>query len=363
MPYFYDALNGNDITASRITAEVTNADSVTLVRGDVVYLFGATGNRASVKLASAVGDITSSTTFGIVEDTIAPNNIGTIVNQGVIDGLNLGAYSPGDSIWLSTTAGDFTNVKPVAPTHTVFLGVVERANNGNGQIYVKVQNGYELGELHNVLTNGATTGQVLTYDGATSLWTHKSTDYDPMLSALGMSSLTPETMPRTAAAAAGNTVSGEVHLSFFTAAQTKTVSNISMVTSGTAAATVTTIRLGLYTVDGSGNVTLVARTANDTTLFNATNATFTRPFNTTGGFPSSYELVAGTRYAVGFIVVATTRPSLYHCPTQNAAITSLAPRMAAVLASQTDLPTTINTVGGASPAYADVNRQYYARLS
>ena len=364
MPYWYDSItDGGDITATRMTAEVTNADSVTLVRGDVVYLFGATGNRASVKRASNVGDPTSATTFGFVEDTIAPNNIGTIVTHGVIDGINLGAYDEGDILWLAATAGDFTKVKPVAPAHTVFLGVCERANAGNGQIYVKVQNGYELGELHNVLTNGATNGQVLTYDSSTQLWTHRSTEYDPMLAALGMSSATPETMPRVVASAAGTTLSGEVHLSFFTPAEDKTISNLTMVTSTTAAAGATLIRMGLYTVDGSGNVTLVARTASDTTLFNAINTPFTRAFSTTGGYPATYALVAGTRYAVGFIVVATTRPALYHSSTQNAAMTSLAPRMSAVLASQADLPTTINTVGGASPAYADVNRQYYARLS
>lgn len=363
MPYWYDSLNGTAISAERLVAEVTNADSVTLVRGDVVYLYGAVGNRASVKLAYNTDDLYSSKTIGVVEDTIAPNHTGTVVTQGVIDGINLGAYNEGDILWLAATPGDFTEIKPIAPAHTVFVGVVERANAGNGQIFVKPQNGYELGELHNVLTNGATNGQVLTYDSSTLLWTHRNTEYDPMLGALGMGSATPETMPRVSAAAAGNTVSGEVHLAFFTAAENKTVSNISMVTSGTAAATVTLIRMGLYTVDGSGNVTLVAQTASDTALFNAINTTFTRAFSTTGGYPASYNLVAGTRYAVGFIVVATTRPTLYHGPTQNLAITSLEPRMAAVLASQSDLPTAINTVGGASPAYSNVNRQYYARLS
>ena len=184
-----------------------------------------------------------------------------------------------------------------------------------------------------------------------------------LLGVLNMDGDRPETMPRISAAAAGNTASGEVHLSFFTPAENVTISNISMVTSGTAAATVTLIRMGLYTVDGSGNVALVAQTASDTTLFNAINTTFTRAFSTTGGYPATYNLVAGTRYAVGFIVVATTRPTLYHGSTQNLAITSLEPRIAAVLASQSDLPTAINTVGGASPAYSNVNRQYYARLS
>jgi hypothetical protein len=55
----------------------------------------------------------------------------------------------------------------------VYIGVVERANAGNGQIYVKPQNGYELDEIHDVLITSPATGQVLTYEAATSLWKNR----------------------------------------------------------------------------------------------------------------------------------------------------------------------------------------------
>ncbi len=38
-------------TATTLTATVTNAESVAITKGQVVYAFGATGNRMSVKLA------------------------------------------------------------------------------------------------------------------------------------------------------------------------------------------------------------------------------------------------------------------------------------------------------------------------
>ena len=100
---------------------------------------------------------------------------------------------------------------------------------------------------------------------------------DGLFGVLNMDGDRPETMPRISAAAAGNTASGEVHLSFFTPAENVTISNITMVTSGTAISGATTVRMGLYTVDGSGNVALVAQTASDTTLFNATNTTLPAP--------------------------------------------------------------------------------------
>jgi len=48
--------------------------------------------------------------------------------------------------------------------------VVERANNGNGRLYVRIQNGYEMDELHNVSAQNPTNGQVLIYNESTSLW-------------------------------------------------------------------------------------------------------------------------------------------------------------------------------------------------
>jgi hypothetical protein len=156
---------------SMVVAYVRNAETTTLAKGEVVYLFGASGNRAKVKRASNGGDPTSSKTMGIVAEPIAANQVGFIVTQGVIAGLSLGSpYTEGDQLYLGAVAGTFTRVKPVAPAHTVFLGVVERANAGNGQIYVKPQNGLELEELHDVLITSPTTGQTILWDGATSLW-------------------------------------------------------------------------------------------------------------------------------------------------------------------------------------------------
>jgi hypothetical protein len=158
-----------------IYAYVTNADSTTINLGDAVYLFGATGNRASVKKASSSAESTSSKTLGLAAMSIAPNNTGMIITQGTLGGLNLGSYTAGDTIYLGTTAGSITNVKPSAPTNLVVIGVVERANNGNGQILVKVQNGFELSELHDVLINGTlASGNTLIYDATASLWKNAS---------------------------------------------------------------------------------------------------------------------------------------------------------------------------------------------
>ena len=151
-------------------AYATNAESVTINKGQPVYMFAASGDRVSVKLAYNTGDATSAKTLGVCAENIAAGQAGMILCQGVQDGLNLGAYTAGDTLYLGATAGTLTNTKPYAPNHLVYIGVVERANAGNGRLYVRVQNGFEMDELHNVSAQNPSNGQVLIYNASTSLW-------------------------------------------------------------------------------------------------------------------------------------------------------------------------------------------------
>ena len=159
---------------------VTNDDSVTLTKGMPVYAFSGTGDRITVKRANNTGDATSAQTVGLVlSSSIASGQKGIIMVQGLLDGLSTlptSTFADGDAVYLGDTDGSITNVKPSAPNHLVYLGVVTTASNGSaGRMYVRVQNGYELQELHNVaLTSPPTNNDVLTYETATSLWKNKS---------------------------------------------------------------------------------------------------------------------------------------------------------------------------------------------
>jgi len=164
----YDGTNFQTlgVAPNQLFAYVTNDDSVTITKGQPVYAFGAAGNRMSVKLAANTSDATSAQTVGVVfSNSIAAGQKGFIITQGVISGLNTSMYSPGNQLYLGSTAGSLTNVKPYAPNHLVYIGIVERANAGNGQIYIKPQNGYELDELHNVQAQTPTVNDVLYYFG------------------------------------------------------------------------------------------------------------------------------------------------------------------------------------------------------
>jgi len=163
-------------TATVVKAYVTNAEAVTITKGQVVYIFGASGDRASVKLAKNTSDTFSSKTLGIVRADIAAGAAGWITTQGQVSGINLSAYNPGDILWLDSVAGGFTATKPQAPYHAVFLGVVERANAGNGLIYVKPQNGVELDELHDVRITSLANNEIIRYNSTLGYWENKTVE-------------------------------------------------------------------------------------------------------------------------------------------------------------------------------------------
>lgn len=161
-------------TANLIKHYVKNDSGTTLAKGTVVYVSGANGTNLLVKPALATGDATTATTLGFLAQSLANNAHGYVVSEGLLTDLNTSAASAGDPIWLSgTTAGGviygLAN-EPHAPVHIVYLGTVTRSNSNNGEIFVKVNNGWELQELHNVDALTPSNGDLLKYDSATSLW-------------------------------------------------------------------------------------------------------------------------------------------------------------------------------------------------
>lgn len=166
-------LNNSNVTSyvgQTLHAYVHNAEGIQINKGQAVYLYQASGNKASVKLAYNTSDATSAKTFGLAAENIGSGQNGMVICQGLIDGLTTGSYNEGDTLYLGATAGTLTATKPYAPNHLVYMGVVERANNGNGQIYVKVQNGYELDEIHNVSAQNPTDKDIIQYSSGTNLW-------------------------------------------------------------------------------------------------------------------------------------------------------------------------------------------------
>lgn len=167
-------MKGGNVTlqlGEELLARVYNDSGVALTDGQIVYISGAQGNRIAVKLAKADSETTSAGTLGMVTEPIAIGAEGFITVVGTVNKLDTTGLTAGALVYLSaTTAGAYTTTPPTAPNHRVMLGYVERVHNIVGSIYIKVDNGYELDELHNVLISSPNSGNTLIYDASAGVW-------------------------------------------------------------------------------------------------------------------------------------------------------------------------------------------------
>jgi hypothetical protein len=166
----------SDIGAENIDASTLKhivKAGVALTRGQAVYVSGADGTNMVVLKSSNASESTSTKTLGLIAQDLALNGQGYVVTEGLLDGLNTSTATIGDPVWLGVDGNLLYGVanKPVAPAHMVFMGIVTRVQTNNGEIFVKVQNGFELEELHNVLITGTPVDKaVIQYDTASGLW-------------------------------------------------------------------------------------------------------------------------------------------------------------------------------------------------
>lgn len=168
---------GQDLIV-RAVNKITPNTNVTKANYQAVRVSGATGQRLSFKLAQADADANSASTIGLIAEDINANQEGFIMTVGQLTEINTTGslqgetWADGNVLYLSpTTAGQITNVKPSAPQHLVIIGYVEYAHAVHGKIYVKVDNGYELNELHDVTyPTTLANGEILQYNGSSLRW-------------------------------------------------------------------------------------------------------------------------------------------------------------------------------------------------
>lgn len=131
--------------------------------------------------------------------------------------------------------------------------------------------------------------------------------------------------------------SGQLRLGYFTARQTRTISTLRISCVVAAGATPTLIRIGVYSVDSAGNLTLVGATPNDTTLLAVGFTSYAKAVSV------PFQVKAGARYAAGSLVVtAASVPNVSARQLQIAGSeTFAAPTLCTALNGQSDLPSSI----------------------
>jgi hypothetical protein len=138
-------------------------------KGTVVRIVGSVGDNPLIGVASLLTEGQSANTLGIATENIPNDGFGLVITEGVLLGVNTNGMTAGQLLFLGVN-GTFTTTPPTAPNHGVRLGEVLRVQQNNGSIYVRIDNGSELGEAHDFVdtTTNSSYGDLLVKSG--SVW-------------------------------------------------------------------------------------------------------------------------------------------------------------------------------------------------
>jgi len=129
-PDFIGNLNG----AIRFSAK--NESGSTLLKGNVVAITGVSGNQTLVGLADA-DNVAARPAFGLVFADANNNAACEVVTFGNLSGLNTSAFTEGDTLYVSTVAGELVNVAPTGEAADIQnIGRVIRSHASAGIIKV-----------------------------------------------------------------------------------------------------------------------------------------------------------------------------------------------------------------------------------
>ena len=170
-------LKGGNVTlqiGQENNQRVTNNSGTSIADGSVVYITGSLGNRLTIAAAIASSEANAERTFGVLTETIADNQSGFVTTLGLVRDINTSTLTEGAPVYLSASVvGALTSVRPVAPNHAVMIGWCVRQHATIGSIFVHVQNGGDLSELHDVTLNSKADKDVLSYESSSGIWKNK----------------------------------------------------------------------------------------------------------------------------------------------------------------------------------------------
>ena len=161
LSYYNDVTNNTLHIGQETQLKVYNNTGSTITKGAPVYITATSSGFTYPLVALAKADNqTTGAAIGLANQDIPTATAGYVVISGLVNGLNLGSFTVGDTLYVSPySAGQLMSTFP--PTgYPVKIGVVAYANTPNGSIYVSQSNAY--------VTAGAIVGQVPIAHGGTN---------------------------------------------------------------------------------------------------------------------------------------------------------------------------------------------------
>jgi hypothetical protein len=163
---FNDVTNNTVHLGEEIQLKVINNTGSTINIGQPVYITGTTSGQTYPNVALAIANtLATSNVIGLANQAIPSGTAGYVTTIGLIQGINTGSYTVGDTLYLSPySAGFYQNTIP--PTgYAIKLGTVAYVNSSTGAIYINksnlsVQAGNIVGQV--AVANGGTGAATLT---------------------------------------------------------------------------------------------------------------------------------------------------------------------------------------------------------
>jgi hypothetical protein len=161
---------------------VRNNTGVALNKGQVVKITGAQGDRPSVSLAQSTinfqnGYENTNLLLGVVSETILNGQDGFVVTQGTLTDLSIfptAQYTAGDRLYVSSSAGEITNVRPLPPYDKMFIGIVTVASNGGaGKMMVRPIGPLHFHDISEVsASSNVAYGDLMIFDSSSQYWVY-----------------------------------------------------------------------------------------------------------------------------------------------------------------------------------------------
>lgn len=150
-----------------------NQNGFTIPKGTVVRITGSSNasDIPRIVTASYENDGNSANTLGITTAAILNGATGYVITEGVLTGIDTSNFTSGTLLYLGAT-GSIIGTAPLAPLHAVRLGQVIREQSNNGSMHVRIDNGYEIGELHDVFDTTTSTSYGDLLIKSASVWTN-----------------------------------------------------------------------------------------------------------------------------------------------------------------------------------------------
>ena len=170
LAYYNDVTNNVLHIGEEIQLKVYNNTGSTITIGQPVYVTSTSSGYTYPNVALAIANsLTTANVIGLANQAIPTGTAGYVTTIGLVQGVNTGSYTVGDTLYLSPySAGYYQNTIP--PTgYAIKLGTVAYVNSSTGAIYVNksiltVQAGNINGQV--ALANGGTNANLTASAGA-----------------------------------------------------------------------------------------------------------------------------------------------------------------------------------------------------